>query len=206
MVHAFHCQHRCFQSKGFHITYHWSLQGQVYEEKDLKQAPPFPDAESKVDSLFTNFILFCIFSSCGSGDATKIREVEFSRCHDIFLVEAATSEAKNTNTMERRRMLLPFTAIGWCLHPNPWCIKWQMQMEAMKPETIKPAFSEVSGQFLKRRAHDGGSLWLREVLVRSGLTPVQAAKYSTHSCKATIPTRAGKFGGFSMDERRMLTH
>ena len=138
------------------------MQGHVYEEKGLKQAPPFPaevvraleeyalHAESKVDSLFTNFILFCIFSSCRIGDATKIREVEFSRCHDIFLVEAATSEAKNTNTMERRRMLLPFTAIGWCLHPNPWRIKWQMQLEAMKPETIMPAFSEVSGQFLKR--------------------------------------------------------
>jgi hypothetical protein len=185
----------------------------------LRQAPPFPadvvraleeyalHAENRVDSMFTNFILFCIFSSCRIGDAAKIREVEFSRYHDIFLVEAATSEAKNTNTMERRRMLLPFTAIGWGLHLNPWCIKWEMQLKAMQPETIMPAFSEVSGQFLKRRiATAEANLWLREVLVRSGLTPVQAAKYSTHSCKATIPTWAGKFGGFSMDERRMLTH
>ena len=185
----------------------------------LRQAPPFPadvvraleeyalHAESKVESMFTNFILFCIFSSCRIGDAAKIRDVEFSRCHDIFLVEAATSEAKNTNTMERRRMLLPFTAIGWGLHPNPWCIKWEMQLKAMQPDTIMPAFSEVSGQFMKRRITTAeANLWLREVLVRSGLTPVQAAKYSTHSCKATIPTWAGKFGGFSMDERRMLTH
>ena len=76
----------------------------------LRQAPPFPadlvraleeyalHAENRVDSMFTNFILFCIFSSCRIGDAAKIREVEFSRYHDIFLVEAATSEAKNTNT------------------------------------------------------------------------------------------------------------
>ena len=185
----------------------------------LRQAPPFPadvvralevyalQAERKIDSMFTNFILFCIFSSCRIGDAAKIREVEFSRCHDIFLVEAATSEAKNTNTMERRRMLLPFTAIGWGLHLNPWCIKWEMQLKALQPETIMPAYSEVSGQFLKRRITTAeANFWLREVLVRSGLAPAQAAKYSTHSCKATIPTWAGKFGGFSMDERRMLTH
>ena len=185
----------------------------------LRQAPPFSadavraleeyalHAESRADSMFTNFILFCIFSSCRIGDASKIREVEFSRFHDIFLVEAATSEAKNTNTMERRRMLLPFTAIGWGLHFNPWCIKWEMQLKAMQPETIMPAFSEVSGQFLKRRITTAeANFWLREVLVRAGLTPEQAAKFSTHSCKATIPTWAGKFGGFSMDERRMLTH
>ena len=112
---------------------------------------------SKVDSLFTNFILFCIFSSCRIGDATKIREVEFSRCHDIFLVEAATSEAQNTNTMERRRMLLPFTAIGWCLHPNPWRIKWHMQLEAMKPETIMPAFLRSFRAIFETAHHDGGS-------------------------------------------------
>ena len=104
-------------------------------------------------------------------------------------------------------MLLPFTAIGWGLHFNPWCIKWEMQLKAMQPETIMPAFSEVSGQFLKRRITTAeANFWLRDVLVRAGLTPEQAAKFSTHSCKATIPTWAGKFGGFSMDERRMLTH
>ena len=56
----------------------------------LRQAPPFPadvvraleeyalHAENRVDSMFTNFILFCIFSSCRIGDAAKIKEVEFS--------------------------------------------------------------------------------------------------------------------------------
>ena len=104
-------------------------------------------------------------------------------------------------------MLLPFTAIGWGLHFNPWCIKWEMQLKAMQPETIMPAFSEVSGQFSKRRITTAeANFWLRDVLVRAGLTPEKAARFSTHSCKATIPTWAGKLGGFSMDERRMLTH
>ena len=185
----------------------------------LKQAPPFTTdvvraleeyalkTDVKSDSMFTNFILFCIYASCRIGDASKIRALEFSRHHDVFLVEAETSEAKNTNTMERRRMLLPFTAIGWGLHPNPWCIKWQMQLNAMSLETIMPAFSEVSGQFLSRRITTSeANIWLKEVLVRAGLTVEDACKYSTHSCKATVPTWAGKFGGFSMDEKRMLTH
>ena len=131
------------------------------------------------------------------GDAAKIREVEFSRYQEVYLVEAATSEAKNTNTMERRRMLLPFTAMGWGIHMNPWCIKWEMQLKSLKPETIMPAVSEVSGAFLGRRITTAeANVWLREILVRSGLTPSQALKYSTHSCKATVPTWAGKFGGF----------
>ena len=189
------------------------------KKRFLRQAPPFPaevvrsleqyalETDDKMDSLFTNFILFCIFSSCRIGDATKIREVEFSRYQEVYLVEAATSEAKNTNTMERRRMLLPFTAMGWGIHMNPWCIKWEMQLKSLKPETIMPAVSEVSGAFLGRRITTAeANVWLREILVRSGLTPSQALKYSTHSCKATVPTWAGKFGGFSMDERRMLTH
>ena len=134
----------------------------------LRQAPPFPaevvrsleqyalETDDKMDSLFTNFILFCIFSSCRIGDAAKIREVEFSRHQEVYLVEAATSEAKNTNTMERRRMLLPFTAMGWGIHMNPWCIKWEMQLKSLKPETIMPAVSKCQGPSL-----DEGSLLRR---------------------------------------------
>eukprot|EP00435_Cladocopium_sp_Y103_P043140 s2541_g12.t1 len=185
----------------------------------LKQAPSFPSdvvrsleeyaltCDSKVDSMFTNFILFCIYSSCRIGDASKIKAVEFSQCHDVYLVEAASTESKNTNTMERRRMLLPFTAVGWGVHPNPWSIKWKMQLDSVDFNTIMPAYSEVSGQFLDRRLTTSeANLWLKEILVRSGLSTVQAAKFSTHSCKATIPTWASKFGGFSLEDRKLLTH
>lgn len=189
------------------------------KKRVLRQAPPFPasvvrsleeyalQADSKKESMFVNFILFCIFSSCRIGDAAKIQEVQFSRHHDVFLVEAATAEAKNTNTKERRRMLLLFTAMGWGLHFNPWCIKWEMQLTDLQPETIMPAVSEVTGDFLARHITTAeANIWLKEVLVRIGLTVSEAAKFSTHSCKATVPTWAGKFGGFSMDERRLLTH
>eukprot|EP00435_Cladocopium_sp_Y103_P022625 s1635_g5.t1 len=141
----------------------------------LKQAPALPASvvraleeyalmtDSRVDSFFTNFILFCIYSSCRIGDASKMKAVEFSRHNDVFLVEASTSEAKNTNTMERRRILLPFAALGWGVFPNPWCLKWKMQLEEMKPDTIMPAFSEVSGQFLDRRITTAeANAWMKE--------------------------------------------
>lgn len=185
----------------------------------LKQAPAFTAnivraleefallSKNLADSMFTNFILFCIYSSCRVGDASKISEVTFTRYQEVHLVEAATTEAKNTATMERRRMLLPFTAVGWGIFPNPWCIKWNLQLDSEKPATIMPAFSEVTGRFLDRRLTTAeANLWLKEILLRTGLPMSEACKYSTHSCKATIPTWAGKFGGFSMDERRMLTH
>ena len=106
--------------------------GDMYMRKRvLKQAPAFTVAivkaleefaltcRNKVDSMFTNFILFCIYASCRIGDASKIKSVSFSQFQEVFLVEAATSDAKNTNTMERRRMLLPFSAVGWGVFPNP---------------------------------------------------------------------------------------
>jgi hypothetical protein len=185
----------------------------------LKQAPAFParvvraleeyalQTKNVVDSRFVNFILFCIFSSCRVGDASKITEVTFSQFQEVYLVEAATTEAKNTATMERRRMLLPFTAVGWGVYPNPWNIKWKMQLEAEKHATIMPAFSEVSSRFMDRRLTTAeANMWLKEILMRVGLTLSEACRHSTHSCKATIRTWAGKFGGFSIDERRMLTH
>ena len=189
------------------------------KERNLRQAPPFPaevawalevyalGAGNRADSIFTNFFLFCTFSSCRIGDAAKIREVSFSRFHAIVLVEAMTSAAKNTNTMERLRMVPPFTAVGWGLHFNPWCIKWEMQLRVLQLGTIILAFSSVSGQFLKGRITTAEAAFgLRVMLVCAGLTPEQAARFSTCGCKATIPTWAYKFGGFSMDERCMLTH
>ena len=185
----------------------------------LKQAPAFPVrivraleeyallTRDAVDSRFVNFLLFCIYSSCRVGDASKITEVTFSQFQEVHLVEASTTEAKNTATMERRRRLLPFTAVGWGVYPNPWSIKWKLQLDAEKHATIMPAVSEVSGLFLDRRLTTAeANVWLKEVLMRIGLTMSDACKYSTHSCKATIPTWAGKWGGFSIDERRMLTH
>ena len=75
-----------------------------WRKRLLRQAPPFPaeiaralevhalDAESKIDFMFTNFILFCIFSSRSIGNAAKIREVESSRLHDTLLVEVLQPE------------------------------------------------------------------------------------------------------------------
>ena len=187
--------------------------------RTLKQAPAFPAqvvraleeyallTKNVVDTRFVNFILFCIFSSCRVGDASKTTEVTFSQFQEVCLVEAATTEAKNNATMERRRMLLPFTAVGWGVYPNPWSIKRKMQLEAERHVTIMPAFPEVSGSFLDRRLTTAeANMWLKEILMRVGLTLSEACRCSTHSCKATIPTWAGKFGSFSIDERRMLTH
>ncbi|CAL1160730.1 unnamed protein product, partial [Cladocopium goreaui] len=144
----------------------------------LKQAPAFPArvvraleeyallTKNVVDARFVNFILFCIFSSCRVGDASKITEVTFSQFQEVYLVEAATTEAKNTATMERRRMLLPFTAVGWGVYPNPWSIKWKMQLEAEKHVTIMPA----------RLTTAEANMWLKEILMRVGLTLSEACR------------------------------
>ena len=66
------------------------------QKRTLKQAPCFTaeavlaleefalNCKEMSDSVFTNFILFCIYASCRIGDASKIRDVEFTRHHDVF--------------------------------------------------------------------------------------------------------------------------
>ena len=114
----------------------------------------------------------------------------FLQHQEVHLVEASTTEAKNTATMERRRMLLLFSAIGWGVYPNPWCLKWKMQLESEKHLTIMPAFSEVSGCFLidRRLTTAEANLWLKEILMRVLALPwKRLAKYRTHSCKSHYP-------------------
>ena len=126
---------------------------------------------------------------------------------DVHLVEAATAEAKNSTTKERRTRLMPFAALGWGLSLNPWCIKWEMQINELGSQWLMPAFSEMTGCFLERRLTTSeANHWLRDILFKAGLTEDAAMEYSTHSCKATLATWAGKFSGFSIDKKRMLTH
>ena len=163
--------------------------------------------QSFADTYFANFILFCIYSGSRIGDATKMTNVEFSRQGDVHLVEASTTEAKNSTTKERRTRLMPFAALGWGLSLNPWCIKWEMQIKELGSQLLMPAYSELTGCFLERRLTTSeANHWLRDVLFKAGLSEEAAMAYSTHSCKATMATWAGKFSGFSIDEKRMLTH
>ena len=206
---------RCVTSRVIGVCREMFLRKRV-----LKQAVPFTVTDvlaledfaldrkqSFQDTYFANFILFCIYSGSRIGDATKMTNVRFSRQGDVHLVEAATAEAKNSTTKERRTRLMPFAALGWGLSLNPWCIKWEMQINELGSQWLMPAFSEMTGCFLERRLTTSeANHWLRDILFKAGLTEDAAMEYSTHSCKATLATWAGKFSGFSIDEKRMLTH
>ena len=51
-----------------------------------------------------------------------------------------------------------------------------------------------------------GTLWLREFLVRAGIPESEAARFSSHSLKATLLNCSALHGSFSMDERRAMGH
>ena len=51
-----------------------------------------------------------------------------------------------------------------------------------------------------------GSLWLRNFLVRAGISEREAARFSSHSLKAMLLDWRALHGSLSMDERRAMGH
>lgn len=135
--------------------------GDMYMRKRiLKQAPPFPASVVRAPegyaltcniescSMFTNFILFCIYASCRIGDATQIRSVEFSRHQDVFLVEAATSDAKSTRAQwsvvgcscHLRRLVGGFTQIPGASNGGCNWTPWNMRQSCQFFEKFQVSF------------------------------------------------------------------
>ena len=91
-----------------------------------------------------------------------------------------------------------------------WADCWLKALKAEKllgGNTIMPALSDVTGQWLDRRMTSSeGIFWLRELMVNAGVPHESVWGYTTHSLKATALHWAIHSGIFTMDERRVMGH
>ena len=189
-------------------------------KRPLRQAPVLTsDMVYKLEMLMHNastneacilgFLLFCLFASARFADATKCKDMSLETWEHVSLIETGTMEFKSP-VEEKKRILLPLLALGQALYGSPWSRMWFLARRRAGIEQfpfIMPGFSEVSGLWLPRRMTSvEGSLWLREFLVRSGIPEGEAAKYSSHSLKATLLNWSALHGSLSMDERRAMGH
>ena len=195
----------------------------MYEKKrPLKQARPLSAEhawmlESFMHSCNDAFLLticgtllFSIYSSCRLGDAVRVESFSFSRFGHVHVVEGKTLLHKGGSSQERRTRFLPFMALGTCLDVRPWAMVWASARKSSRVDEagfVMPGLAKNGQAWLARRMTTGElTQFLREFLVETGVSLEEAEMYTGHSCKATIPTWVGRHGGFSLDERRLLTH
>ena len=126
----------------------------------------------------------------------------------MHLLEAASSSYK-TAQGERKTMLLPLLSLGCFVYPTVWAPLW-MQARLDQGLTLSPslpAFSEAAQVWLPRRMSTGElTLYLKEFLVASHIELPAEARISSHSMKATFLSWLAKFGGVSLEDRRIAGH
>ena len=158
------------------------------------------------------FMLFCLYASARFSDAARLDHVDFEFYQHIIIVEGEAKKYKTVNVVResRRGTAMPFLALGNGLYHMSWADCWLKALKAEKllgGNTIMPALSDVTGQWLDRRMTSSeGIFWLRELMVNAGVPHESVWGYTTHSLKATALHWAIQSGIFTMDERRVMGH
>ena len=166
--------------------------------------PPYPHWQ-----VIAGHILFCVGSCARFSDTIHLQSLDLSSADGMHLLEAASSSYK-TAQGERKTMLLPLLSLGCFVYPTVWAPLW-MQARRDQGLTLSPslpAFSEAAAQvWLPRRMSTGElTLYLKEFLVASHIELPAEARISSHSMKATFLSWLAKFGGISLEDRRIAGH
>ncbi|CAE7621993.1 unnamed protein product [Symbiodinium sp. CCMP2592] len=165
--------------------------------------PPYPHWR-----VIAGHILFCVGSCSRFSDTIHLKSLELQSAGTVHLLEASSASYK-TGTGERKTILLPLLCLGSFVYPTIWAPLW---MEARTDAGLGlnpslPAFSEASQSWLERRMSTGElTMYLREFLVASHIDIPSESRVSSHSMKATFLSWLAKFGGVSLEDRRIAGH
>ncbi|OLP75773.1 hypothetical protein AK812_SmicGene44378 [Symbiodinium microadriaticum] len=165
--------------------------------------PPYPHWQ-----VIAGHILFCVGSCARFSDTMHLQSLDLSSADGMHLLEAASASYK-TAQGERKTMLMPLLSLGSFVYPTVWAPLW-MQARRDQGLTLSPslpAFSEAAQVWLPRRMSTGElTLYLKEFLVASHIELPAEARISSHSMKATFLSWLAKFGGVSLEDRRIAGH
>lgn len=195
---------------------------QYRKKRPLKQAPALTVVglqilenccnESKVafDIIDSGQMVFCGLSCSRWGDAQKPASMTCDLDSDFFgFVQLDTVEHKTSTTDEKKTMFLPLVAISPGFLRKPWTRAW---LQARRAAGLKAGVGPMvpvpasNGLWTKRKLSSGeATMHMRELLVAGGMAPDEAARFSTHSLKASILSMACKWG-MDIPTRRLLGH
>ena len=188
----------------------------------LKQAPPLSvdtmmrmqklvcESEDPKLATVAGFMLFCAYASSRFSDAAKAGALRVERHMHIFVGECDTGSYKTAITKEKQTTFLPLMALGSCLYHLAWLKAWESARGASgasRSKFLMPADSAGNDEWLDRAMTTAeGSLWLRDILVSTGMDATEAEAFSTHSLKATCLSWAAKAGSLSPEELLLMGH
>ena len=157
-------------------------------------------------------ILFCVHAACRWRDSQRLRKMYIESSQSQGLLNADAISSKTSLTLDAKTRFIPYTALGYGVGGNEdWAQKWLQSRSAeglLMGEFVLPSFSQRKGCWLDQRTSSSeATCFLREYLARR-FPSENLAKYSSHSCKSTLLTWAGRSTTvvFTMPERRILGH
>ena len=125
-----------------------------------------------------------------------------------YIETKATSEHMKTGrAKKRRRREVPIVGLAFGVLGAPWAEAWLAArkaegLDAVVDGTLVPARSREGWTTASADVTEAGVV-LRTLLTKAGLDDSEAARFSTHSCKATLLTWCAK-AGIRSEHRRLL--
>ena len=157
-------------------------------------------------------ILFCVHAACRWRDSQRIQKLCIESSQNESLLNADAISSKTSLTLDAKTRFIPYAALGYGVGGNDdWAQKWLQSRSAeglLMEEFILPSFSLRKGCWLDQRMSSSeATCFLREYLAQR-FPGENLANYSSHSCKSTLLTWAGRstMVVFTMPERRILGH
>ena len=163
-----------------------------------------------VDSVIGGQMLFALYSCARWDDSLHLTNIELSQAGRISLVETSTSKHKTSHVAHDRSLLLPLLCLGRGLYSEPWANSWLASREHFGLGSTGPSlptYCERKGSFgsLPMSATEA-TLWLRDLLCKSGSSVGSFANITSHGLKATLLSWISKLGGWTERDQKLMGH
>ena len=163
-----------------------------------------------VDSLIGGQMLFALYSCARWDDSLHLTNIELSQAGRISLVETSTSKHKTSHVAHDRSLLLPLICLGRGLYSEPWASSWLASREHFGlggEGPALPTYCERSSSFGRLpMSSTEATLWLRDLLCKSGSPAASVNNITSHGLKATLLSWISKLGGWTERDQKLMGH
>ena len=163
-----------------------------------------------VDSLIGGQMLFALYSCARWDDSLHLTNIELSQAGRISLVETSTSKHKTSHVAHDRSLLLPLICLGRGLFSEPWANSWLASREHFGfagSDPSLPTYCERTSSFGSLpMSSTEATLWLRDLLCKSGSAAGDVSNITSHGLKATLLSWISKLGGWTERDQKLMGH
>ena len=163
-----------------------------------------------LDSLIGGQMLFALYSCARWDDSLHLTSIELSQAGRISLVETSTSKHKTSHVARDRSLLLPLICLGRGLFSEPWANSWLASREHFGLGSAGPSlptYCERTSSFGSLpMSPTEATLWLRDLLCKTGSSVADVVNITSHGLKATLLSWISKLGGWTERGQKLMGH